>query len=45
MACTLPAVKGRLRLAREKLRQQLASRGYGYTADTDSVDIDPVSDN
>jgi RNA polymerase sigma-70 factor (ECF subfamily) len=45
MACTLPAVKGRLRLAREKLRQQLASRGYGNAADNDSVECDPVSDN
>ncbi|MEY3228392.1 MAG: Sigma-W factor [Planctomycetota bacterium] len=45
MACTLPAVKGRLRLAREKLRQQLAGRGYGNAADDDSVDHDPVSDN
>lgn len=45
MACSLPAVKGRLRLAREKLRQQLASRGYGEAADTDPLPDTTVPEN
>lgn len=45
MACSLPAVKGRLRLAREKLRQQLVSRGYGDAAETDPVRDATVFEN
>ena len=46
MACSLPAVKGRLRLAREKLRQQLSSRGYGgIPADSEHNDSNCPSDN